>query len=296
MIRPGLLAVVAAFVLSGCSGESSPVRTSGPLTTPELGWIRAESAWAIAIYDEELGPAPGAALVRECKQRLAEVGEPPTDRIRPALARAKATCPLLAAPGSRHRAEDVLEATDDILSPLLRSEQDVDLTDERTTTSRADLAMSAQASKSVDDPVEVRCWSAADWRRVVGERNAWTDSSDDPEDLYGWADTSDGTIQMRIGDCNLLRRLGDEDLLAWPRDEQVDTADSVATFAHEIQHFVQPDAEEVEAECGARRTLVGTPRRLGATSAEAARLAALYRSDVYPDLDSEYRSNTQCAE
>jgi hypothetical protein len=39
------------------------------------------------------------------------------------------------------------------------------------------------------------------------------------------------------------------------------------------------------------RALLKTARRLGATPAEAARLAALYRSDVYPDLDSEYQGD-----
>ena len=61
--RLALPAVVAAFLLSGCSDESSATQIRGPLTTAELTWIRAESVWAIAIYDEELGPPPGAALV-----------------------------------------------------------------------------------------------------------------------------------------------------------------------------------------------------------------------------------------
>jgi hypothetical protein len=282
-------------LLSGCSGEASTTPTRGPLTTAELTWIRAESVWAIAIYDEELGPPPGAALVRECKRRLAEVGDPPTNRVSPALDRAKAACPLLATRGSLHRAESALRAADEVVLPLLRSEQDIVLTDERTRTSRADLTLSAQASQPVDEPVEVRCWSSADWRRIVGERNAWEDDSETPDELYGWADTTDNKIQMPVGECNLLRRLIRDDLLSWPRDAQVDAADSVVTFAHEIQHLVAPDADEAETECGARHTLVRTARRLGATAAEAARFAALYRSDLYPNLDSEYRSD-RCAE
>ena len=294
MTRLALLAVVAALVLTGCSGDSS-TPTRGPLTTAELTWIRAESVGAIAIYDEERAPPPGAALVRDCERRLAEVGEPPTDRVSPALDLAKRACPLLAARGSLHRAESALQAADDVVRPLLRSEQDIALTDARTRTSRADLTLSAQASEPVEEPVEVRCWSPADWRRVVGERNAWNDDSDAPDELYGWADTSDGKIHLPVGECNLLRRLVRDDLLNWPRDAQVDAADSVATFAHEIQHLVAPDVDEAGTECGARRTLVRTARRLGATAAEAARFAALYRSDVYPNLDSEYRSD-RCAE
>ena len=278
--RLGLLAVVAGIVLAGCSDDSSPTQSHGPLTSAELKWIRLESALAIAIYDETLSPATeGDALVRECERRVAELDEPPTDRIRPAFERAKDVCPLLDVPGARHRAEDVLGAVDDILEPLLRS-SDIELTDDDTATSRADLTLSLQASKRIDDPVEVRCWSVADWERVVGERNAWDDDSDSAEDLYGWADTSEGTIDIVIDQCNLLRQLDGEDLLGWERDDQIDAADAVATFAHEIQHLVRPDADEAEAECGARgrwrRRRVG----LGATPAEAARLEALYISDI----------------
>jgi len=293
LTRLALLAVVAAFLLSGCSDESS-TSARGPLTTAELTWIRAESVWAIAIYDEDLGQPPGAALVRECKRRLAEVGEAPTDRVSPALDRAEGACPLLSARGSLHRAESALRAADDVVRPLLRSEQDIVLSDERTRTSRADLTLSAQASKPVDEPVEVRCWSPADWRRIVGERNAWNDDSDAPDELYGWADTAEDKIHLPVGACNLLRRLVGADLLTWPRDAQVDAAESVVTVAHEIQHLVAPGVDEAGTECGARRTLVRTARRLGATAAEAARFAALYRSDIYPDLDSAYRSD-RCA-
>jgi hypothetical protein len=296
-LRLGLLAVVAAIVLAGCTDEPSTTQSHGPLTSAELKWIRLESAWAIAIYDDTLSPATGGnTLVRECERRLAELDEPPTDRIRPAFERAKDACPLLDAPGARHRAEDVLGAVDDILEPMLRSEQDIELTDDDTMTSRADLTLSVQASRRIDDPVEVRCWSVADWERVVGEQNAWNDDSDSAEDLYGWADTSEGTIDVVIDQCNLLKRLAEEDLLEWARDDQIDAADAVATFAHEIQHFVRPDADEAEAECGAGRTLASAAVGLGATPAEAERLEALYISDIAPDLEGEYRSNTGCAE
>ena len=233
--------------------------------------------------------------MEECKQRLAEVGEPPTDRIRPALEQASKACPPLDARGSFHRAEDALQAADDIMRPLLRAEQDIVLSDARTSTSRADLTLSARASTLADDVVEVRCWSSAEWRRVVGEKNAWNDASDAPDELYGYADTSDSEIHMRIAQCNTLRRLVREDVLGWSRADQIEAANSLDTFAHEIQHQISPDADEAEAECGAGRALVPAARRLGATPAEAAHLAALYRSDIYPDLDSEYQSD-ECPE
>jgi hypothetical protein len=177
---------------------------------------------------------------------------------------------------------------------MLRAEQAVELTDERTSTSRADLTLSAEASAPVDDPVEVRCWSAADWR-IVREKNAWNDESEVASDLFGWADTSDSSIQMRLDQCNLLRRLARDDLLAWPRADQVDASDSLDTLAHETQHIVLPDADEAEAECAAGAGLARTALHLGATKAETARLVALYHSEIYPDLDDEYQRE-DCAE
>ena len=140
---------------------------------------------------------------------------------------------------------------------------------------------------------EVRCWSDADWRRVVREDNAWTVESDDPDALYGWLDDdyrSDPHAPRSVQPCSIAigprgrARVGS-------RRVQVEAADSVTTFVHEIQHLVLPDADEGEVECAAAAELSRFARRLGATSVEAARLAQLYVTDLREELDDEYRAD-----
>jgi hypothetical protein len=85
-------------------------------------------------------------------------------------------------------------------------------------------------------------------------------------------------------------------VLSWDRDDQVEAADSVATFVHEIQHLVMPDADEGEVECAAAAELSRFARRLGATGVEAARLTRLYVTDLREELDEEYRADCDDAD
>ena len=76
------------------------------------------------------------------------------------------------------------------------------------------------------------------------EDNAWLDENDDPADLVGWQVDDAGRIHMRLEQCNAIVQLQRTDMLELDRDEQVETADSLDTLAHEIQHFLLPDADE----------------------------------------------------
>ena len=116
--------------------------------------------------------------------------------------------------------------------------------------------------------------------------------SDDPDELYGWQDSDTDRIHMRLGQCNLLHRHRPQRTcsrgsatIRWRRPTRV------ATFVHEIQHVVLPDADEGEVECAAAAELSRFARRLGATSVEAARLARLYVTDLREELDDEYRAD-----
>jgi hypothetical protein len=287
---PLLLAALVALA-AGCGGsdeEASPPGRAAPLSPAELGWVREYSSWTIAVWDEELGPEPGPALVRECRARLAEVGPPPTERLERAAARAAGVCPLLDRRGSVRRALDVVEAADELVLPLFLDARELALRSGVTSGSRADVELSAVAAERADTAVEVRCWTPADWRRVVREDNAWADTSDDPGELYGWQDDDTARIHMRLDQCNELARLRRADVLARPHGRQVDAADSVGTLAHEIQHFLQPDGDEDDVECASLDTLAGVAAALGATRDEAARLARIYRDDIYPELPDEY--------
>jgi hypothetical protein len=181
-----------------------------------------------------------------------------------------------------------VDTADDLLRPLLRDEQPLELRTGVTTGSRADVRFSEFASEMVERPVEVRCWSNADWRRVVGEDNAWNDFSEDYEDLVGWSDDSADRIHMVLDHCNTIARVDAGDVGAWSRDDQIDAVDAVETLVHEIQHFLKPDAEEATVECQAIRSLPRFVQRFGVASALAVELTELYRTEVYPTLDDEY--------
>ena len=288
-------AVALALVVagSGCTDESStPDAASGePLSVTELGWVREYSDWTIDVYDEEFDSPPGRELVDECRERLDEVGLPPTSRLEPSWERAAAVCPLLSEAGSVRRAKDVVEDADDLVVPLFIDSKELVLGGSGTDRSRADLRLSALASTAVDFSQEVRCWSDEDWRRLIREDTAWSVESEDPDELYGWQDSDTDRIHMRLDQCNLLHRLGSEDVLRWKRDDQIEAADSLATFAHEIQHVLLPDADEDQVECAAAKELRRFARRLDATGDEAGQLAQLYVTDAREELPDDYLSS-----
>lgn len=282
-----------AVLTAGCTGDSSTSELAAGerLSTTELGWIREYSDWTIDVYDDELGASPGSALVGACRERLAEVGTPPTERLEPTWERAADVCPLLSASGSVRRAKDVIEDADDLIIPFLLDEQPLRLTAERTQRSRGDLRLSGIASDEAELSQEVRCWDEADWRRLVREENAWTVDSDNPDELYGWQDSDTDRIHMHLGQCNMLHRIRSENLTQWSRDDQVEAADSLATFVHEVNHVTLPDADEAEVECAAAKELERFARRFGATESESSLLVRLYASDVREELDDEYMSS-----
>jgi hypothetical protein len=290
--RLALLLVALAIVTAGCMGgedSGGPATDLSRLSSAELGWMRGYSAWSIAIYDHELGPPTGSRLVSVCRERLAEVGPTPTERLQAALDRSGEVCPLLDDDGTRRRALDLIDAIDDALRPLLRDEQSLELGTGPGDGSRADIAFSAYATSVVGDPVEVRCWSEGDWRRVVIEDNAWNDVNDDPVTLYGWADEVDDRIHMRLEQCNAISRLAELGTPDRSSAARGTAADSLGTLAHEIQHFLLPDADEAKVECAAVRTFARVAERLGLDRASAVALADYYRAEIYPEQPEEYR-------
>jgi hypothetical protein len=287
------VAMAVAVGANACTRESpaSGSPFGWPLSVAELGWIREYSEWTIDVYDDDFGAPPGRKLVGACRDRLREVGPPPTSRLMPAWERAAAACPLLFRRGSVRRAKDIVEDADDLLVPLLMDSKELRLSGSPTSRSRADLHLSAIASMAADDSQEVRCWSDADWRRLVHEDNAWNAESEDPTELLGWQDSDTARIHMRLGQCNILYRFEREDVSSWKRADQVEAADSLDTLVHEIQHVLLPDADEDEVECAAVEELERFAVRLGATDEEAALLRGLYVTEVRPDMSDEYLSS-----
>jgi hypothetical protein len=290
-----LLALIAALlVTTGCFGGSddtaAPEGDGAPLSDVELGWVRGYSAWTYDVVDEEFGSRAAPGVVSACERRLEQVGPPPTERLRAGAEMAATVCPLLGVEGARRRAYDAVYDSDDLVLPLLLDEQPLELRDGVTDSSRADSSLSSVASGELDDPVEVRCWSDDDWKRLVAEDNAWTEDDASADDLVGWADETKERIHMRLSDCNALARLGAASVSEWTGDERETAADALETLAHEIQHFESPDADEAAIECAAMRSMARLGGRLGLDSETAMALAEVYRTEIYPGLSEEYTS------
>lgn len=287
--------LLAAALLAGGAGcsdsdaEESATDTSR-LTSAELGWIRAYAAWSIAIYDGELGPQPGRRLVEVCEERFDEVGDPPTERLEPGAERAADTCPLLAHRGMHRRALDAIDDADDLLSPLLRQVQPLRLEHGPTDGSRADLDLSAWAARELEFPAEVRCWDADEWRRVVLEDDAWSDERTDPDELYGWAESSVDRIHMRLDQCNLIAEARANDA-GRSRTKDIEIADALGTLFHEMEHLFDPDASESEVECEVLYYFSDYAMRLGWGEQRSLQLSRLYRNEVYPEQPDEYISD-----
>lgn len=289
MRRLVCLSILLLVATPACSleGSSDPLDDE-PLTAAELGWVRGYSAWAIELGDEDVSSSSSEAA-RDCEDRLDRIGEPPSQRLEPAAERARDVCPLLSEPGTRRRALDFVDEADELVLPYMRDQQPLELRSGVSTESRADVGMSEDASDVIGSAVEVRCWDEPDWERVIGEDNAWNDVSESHLDLVGWTAEDVDRIHLVLEICNTISRVVDgDDIDSWSRSAQIDVADAIETFSHEIQHFVRPDASEAEVECAAIRSLPRFAQRFGVPTGLARTLEELYRAEVYRQLDDEY--------
>jgi hypothetical protein len=290
-----LISIAVAVAAVGCSGDddADPASADAPLSATELGWLRGYSAWTIAIYDRELGPSGGPRLVEACRERGEELGDAPTERLQPAADHAAGACPFLAERGMQRRALDLVDEADDLIRPYLLKVRPMSLESGLTDESRADVDLSGWVSRELGRPAEVRCWDEEDWKRVVEEDNAWTDSHDDPETLYGWAEYSTDRIHMRLEQCNHVAefRAGDEG--SGSREHELDVADALGTLFHEKEHLVDPDADEAAVECDVLYFFDLYGVRLGGDRNRSEKLARLYRTEVHPEQPEEYQGDCE---
>jgi hypothetical protein len=287
-----LVFAVLALAGAGCrdeAAEADPAASSTePLSSSELGWVRAYSAWTIEISEDADGSESGAAAAASCRRDLETVGEPPTERLEPAARNLPEVCSSLAHQGWRRHALDLIQDADDAVYALFLDDQPLELGTGERTASYADVELSRRATQWLERPVEVRCWTDDDWRRYFAEEDAWNDDTTDFDDYVGWSDDDLDRIHLVLAYCNTITRVMSDDVSTWSRDVQVDAIDAVETLAHEIQHFALPDADEAKVECSAIRMLPRFAQRFGMDPATARALTDLYRTEVYPDLDEEY--------
>jgi hypothetical protein len=283
--------IALALLTPACAGDADAEASSEPLTPAELGWIHAYADLTIDIYNGDLGPTSGPLLVKKCRERFEELGEAPTDRLRPGAEVAPATCPLLAHRGMHRRALDVIDEADDLIRPILFEMTSLPLEATSGKESRADLDLSSWASRELGDPAEVRCWSDDDWPRIVRENDAWADEHTDAEDLYGWADDYTDRIHMRIDQCNVIQAFRAHGVGTGSAGE-TETADALGTLFHETTHLRDGDLDEAEVECEVLYWFSSYAGELGPVDWDHAdRLARVYRTKVYPHQPEEYLSD-----
>jgi hypothetical protein len=146
--------------------------------------------------------------------------------------------------------------------------------------SRIEPTLGRVASALAGRPVEVRCWSAADWPKVTVL---------DPVETGGFADLATGTVNLPPSVCAPL------DTLAYGSSHRfVDaTWQDVAAahvLAHEAAHLGDAGPSEARAECDAVQTTTRAAELLGVDAPYARWMASLDWTHLYPDLPASYRS------
>jgi hypothetical protein len=136
------------------------------------------------------------------------------------------------------------------------------------------------ASALAGTPVEVRCWSQADWPRVTVL---------DPVQTGGFADIGAGTVNLPQNVCGPLDALAysASHRFAAPTWREIAAAH---VLAHEAAHLGEAGTSESRAECDAVQTTQRAGELLGADAAYARWMAALDWAHLYPRLPGWYRS------
>lgn len=286
-----LAAVVAGLVgLGDDEGDATGAARLSPLTAPELRWIRGYARWSLEVAETPLGTAHGRSALADCAAVLrSTAGRAPTRRLREAGAFVDDACEALTSGRTQAAVEQDLARADELLSPLLLSSAQLRETDEATRESRSSIQLSAIASATANESIEVECWSDSDWHRLIREENAWSDLDDDYGLIDGIAFVEERQIQMLLVDCNLLGRLRDERVADRSREGLIDATRALAIFSHEVQHFLLPEATEAEVECAGVATLASVGRALGVDGRENDLLRTVYFQSVRPMLADEYR-------
>ena len=151
--------------------------------------------------------------------------------------------------------------------------------------SRVEPRFTRVASTLALRPIEVRCWSTQDWKRVTTAFRAYREVAFEPSGFVG--DLDSARINLAPWICAHL-----VDLVYVHRvrhdDGGLDAADAVSTLAHEAEHVIGPSGSEAETECYAVQDVRRVARLLGAPAAYADELATRQWREAYPRETPEY--------
>jgi hypothetical protein len=320
-----LIVVLILLLVSpvACGGRAEP---TGRLTGDELSWVRKLERWESSVEaagargeqarDRILGGLGGSraefdelmAPVQGCADRFGrEVGEAPSSRLGRVAESALAGCRefaraaeaesrafvedpgplLLSSEDALARGNRLWLVADDRLEALLAWNAPLPVLSGAPSESRIEPRLGRVAAMLASRPVQIRCWSEADWPAVFAEWNAYSTGRDIPVGFVASFDR--GRVNLAPEICSVLA-----DFLygaGAPRSEtgKLDLADAVVTLAHESEHLVAP-APEAAIECYAAQDVRRTARALGARPGLAAELSRLFWTKLYPQDAPLYRS------
>jgi hypothetical protein len=284
-----LLALLAAGLVSaGLAGASTP--------SVRLAWLKPWSAWTTDLQDDldaaEKARVPPAVITRleTCDRMTQRVPVPPADFRQLAgldvsvcqKVNYAATLGVPLRPGFTNAVNDAYDAYDHLLDVTWRAlffNRPLPVRGGLGPESRIEPRLSrvAQSVWGLAKPVEVRCWSATDWKQTVDESNAWYGDKDSPADLDGFAEPDDRRIHLPQTICAPLARLlyGDgavsTDALAY----------SIGTLTHEATHIARPDGSEAVTECHGMQKVDAGALALGLPAARAREIADYYWRTIY---------------
>jgi hypothetical protein len=253
-----------------------------------------------------LAHSDALSVASTCSADLrSSVGAPPTRRLKPALERFRRACIHLErfhnamtlavfrgedyllhqAQVEAQRGGDLLLHADSSLPPGEVRPLPVIAGD--SARSRIEPRFGRVASWLAGKPVEVRCWSPADWIRLLREEKAYTKHRID-ENTLGFAGIDGRRANFAPDICDALVDLTYHRSRPSGALARFPLAAAVVTLAHEPQHS-KGVAVEAQAECYAIQAAAATAQRLGVDGAYARSLAALYWNHYGEELPV-YRS------
>jgi hypothetical protein len=271
-------------------------------TTPRLAQkLMMRDGETVVLHSRALEPAGSCAA-----DLTAKVGSPPTARLQRSFDTFRLACRHLQrfhgaitlainqgqdseigkAQAEAQRAAGLLLTADQMLPPGEVRSLPVIAGDAEQ--SRLEPRFGRVASALAGKQLEVRCWSGADWRRLIREESSYTHGKLGANTL-GFAGIGGTRVSLGPAVCRGLVDLAYR--RARPTDEagQLMLAAAVVTLSHEPQHSIGIAAESV-AECNAIQLANGTAIKLGARPAYAAALVRMYWRHYGEELPA-YRSS-----
>jgi hypothetical protein len=297
-VSSGREQAVRAHAVLGAGGGSG-----GWASAPELAWLRKLGAWDARLLSGLQRPSRDGA--RSCEADLSSrVGRAPSARLQRAFETFRRACAhvqrfdasmtLAAAQGNAadvqraqreaRKASRALVQADQLLPP--GEVRALPVIAGRSTQSRIEPRFGLIAAALAGKPVEVRCWSAADWPRLMREERSYTHGKLGADTL-GFAAIGASRVNLAPAICNGLAALA---YGGAPADDASRSllAAAVVTLSHEAQHS-KGVAREAVAECNAIQVAYATALKLGAAPGYAASLVRAYW-DHYADELPAYRS------